>query len=52
LEIDELTLRGEIAAWRDHRNKHHAEANQQYTIEDARLKLKRLLPLTLNNAGD
>ncbi len=31
-------------AWEDHRNKHHAKANWQFTSEDACLKLKRLYP--------
>ena len=33
------------AAWEDHRNKHHAKANWQFTTDDARVKLKRLYPL-------
>src|SRR5208337_2377900 len=31
-------------AWEDHRNKHHAKANWQFTTDDARVKLKRLYP--------
>ncbi|HME83398.1 MAG TPA: IS630 family transposase, partial [Roseiarcus sp.] len=37
-------LEKEVAAWEDHRNKHHAEANWQFTTDDARVKLKRLYP--------
>ena len=37
-------LSAEIAAWQAHRNKHHAEANWQFTTKDARIKLKRLYP--------
>ena len=33
-----------VAAWQDHRNKHHAKANWQFTTDDARAKLKRLYP--------
>src|SRR5271165_4038122 len=41
---DKPTLEKEVAAWEDHRNKHHAEANWQFTTDDARVKLKRLYP--------
>jgi hypothetical protein len=34
----------EVAAWEDHRNKHHAKANWHVTTDDARVKLKRLYP--------
>jgi hypothetical protein len=37
-------LQREGAAWQDHRNKHHAKADWQFTTDDARLKLKRLYP--------
>ena len=37
-------LQREVAAWQDHRNKHHAKADWQFTTDDARLKLKRLYP--------
>ena len=36
--------RREVAAWQDHRNKHHAKADWQFTTDDARVKLKRLYP--------
>jgi hypothetical protein len=36
--------RKEVAAWEDHRNKHHAKANWQFTTDDACVKLKRLYP--------
>ncbi|HEY2231245.1 MAG TPA: IS630 family transposase, partial [Xanthobacteraceae bacterium] len=38
------TLQTEVAAWQDHRNKHHAKANWQFTTHDARVKLRRLYP--------
>ena len=41
---DKQTLTREVAAWRDHRNKHHAKANWQFTNNDARIKLKHLYP--------
>ena len=34
----------EIDAWRRHRNKHHANADWQFTTADARIKLKHLYP--------
>ena len=41
---DKQTLLREVAAWQDHRNKHHAKADWQFTTDDARVKLKRLYP--------
>ena len=41
---DKQTLTSEIAAWEEHRNKHHAKADWQFTNKDARVKLKRLYP--------
>jgi hypothetical protein len=41
---DKQTLQTEIAAWQDHRNKHHAKADWQFTTDDARVQLKRLYP--------
>jgi DDE superfamily endonuclease len=37
-------LEKEVAAWRDHRNNHHAKADWQFTTGDARVGLKRLYP--------
>src|SRR5271165_3700002 len=37
-------LQREVDAWQDHRNKHHAKADWQFTTNDARVKLKRLYP--------
>jgi hypothetical protein len=34
----------EVAAWRNHRNKHHAKADWQFTTDDARVGLKRHHP--------
>ena len=41
---DKQTLIREVAAWQDHRNKHHAKADWQFTTDHARVKLKRLYP--------
>ena len=41
---DKTTLAEEVAAWRAHRNRHHAKADWQFTTADARVKLKRLYP--------
>jgi DDE superfamily endonuclease len=41
---NEETLTCEVAAWQEHRNKHHTKADWQFTTEDARIKLKRLYP--------
>jgi hypothetical protein len=41
---DQKTLACQVSAWQDHRNKHHAKANWQFTAADARVKLKRLYP--------
>jgi hypothetical protein len=41
---DKNSLIGEVDAWREHRNKHHAKANWQFTNDHARVKLRRLYP--------
>src|SRR5436190_730452 len=41
---DKQILAREVAAWQDHRNKHHAKADWQFTTANARVKLKRLYP--------
>jgi len=41
---DQETLRREVAAWETERNAKGATINWQFTIEDARRKLKRLYP--------
>ena len=41
---DKTTLIAEVAAWQQHRNKHHAKADWQFTTADARVKLKTLYP--------
>jgi hypothetical protein len=41
---DMPTLEKEVAAWENHRNKHHAKANWQFPTDDACVKLKRLYP--------
>jgi hypothetical protein len=35
---------GEVAAWEENRNTHHAKADWQFTISGARIELKRLYP--------
>src|ERR1700737_4930776 len=39
---DKQILAHEVTAWQDHRNKHHAKADWQFTTANARVKLKRL----------
>jgi hypothetical protein len=41
---DKQTLEKEVAAWESHRNKRHAKANWQFTVENARVKPERLYP--------
>ena len=41
---DKKELTAEVAAWEQHRNKHHAKADWQFTTADARVKLARLYP--------
>jgi hypothetical protein len=41
---DKQTLVGEVNAWQDERNKHHAKADWQFTTANARIKLKHLYP--------
>ena len=41
---DQDTLRKEVKAWEDKRNKCKATMNWRFTTEDARIKLKRLYP--------
>jgi hypothetical protein len=38
------TLRKEVAAWQERRNKHQTKTDWQFTTADARIKLKRLYP--------
>ena len=39
---DKQILAHEVTAWHDHRNKHHAKADWQFTTANARVKLKDL----------
>lgn len=48
---DKLTLIEEVAAWEDSRNKKHVKADWQFTIADARVKLKRLYPAMWTTRG-
>ena len=45
---DQETLREAIAAWEERRNKHEVKVNWRFTMADARIRLKRLYPLTKN----
>ncbi len=45
---DQETLRREVAAWETKRNAKGATINWQFTIEDARRKLKKLYPSVLD----
>ena len=38
------TVRAEVAAWQASRDRIQAKVNWQFTIDDARVKLKRLYP--------
>jgi len=44
LIADKQILAREVSAWQDHRNKHHAKADWQFTTANAGVKLKRLYP--------
>ena len=44
---DRATLQAEIAAWQDERNAAGGPVDWRFTTADARIKLKRLYPLTL-----
>jgi len=39
------TLQAEVSAWNNTRNQKKVKANWQFTVDDARIKLKRLYPL-------
>ena len=43
---DQETLKCEIRAWQDHRNQQGATVKWRFTIDDARIKLRRLYPST------
>lgn len=45
---DQETLKREIKAWQDERNKQAARVNWRFTTEDARVKLKSLYPSMQN----
>lgn len=46
---DEATLKAEIAAWNQERNLAKTTINWQFTTADARIKLRRLYPITMQN---
>jgi hypothetical protein len=46
---DEATLKNEIAAWNQERNLAKTTIDWQFTTADARIKLKRLYPITMHN---
>ncbi len=41
---DKENLTKQVAAWEVDRNKHHTNADWQFTTANARIKLKRLYP--------
>jgi hypothetical protein len=43
---DQATLQREVAAWQAARNRAGRGVNWRFTTEDARIKLKRLYPIT------
>jgi DDE superfamily endonuclease len=47
---DQPTIAEEVAAWVEKRNAHHAVADWRFTTEHARVKLKSLYPLNMNEA--
>ena len=42
---DQATLRKEVTAWYKERNEKVVKVNWQFTVEDARIKLKKLYPI-------
>ena len=47
--IDSIkTVRGEVAAWQSRRDNLQAKVNWQFTTKDARIRLKRLYPITFS----
>lgn len=47
---DQVTLKKEVTAWTNNRNKKQVKVNWQFTTDDARVKLKKLYPI-INNIG-
>jgi hypothetical protein len=45
---DAATLQLEIAAWQDHRNAANRLIDWQFTTDDARIKLRRLYPIEID----
>lgn len=43
---DQETLKSEVRAWQDRRNEQRATAKWRFTIDDARIKLRKLYPAT------
>jgi hypothetical protein len=46
---DRVKLTDEVAAWQRNRNQSQSKVDWQFTTTDARIKLKRLYPITQNN---
>lgn len=46
---DMNTIRTELASWHTERNKNQKSVDWQFTTHDARIKLKRLYPVLVNN---
>ena len=45
-------IRSEVKAWQDARNNKKAKINWQFTTDDARIKLRRLYPITEFTTSD
>lgn len=45
---DAATLRSEVAAWEQSRNEANSFIDWQFTTDDARIKLRRLYPVSIN----
>ena len=46
---DQETLRREVDAWQDHRNRDMVRVDWRFTTDDARIKLKSLYPAIQNS---
>ena len=45
---DAATLRSEVAAWERSRNEANSDIDWQFTTDDARIKLRRLYPVSID----
>ncbi len=49
---DQRVLKDEVRAWEADHNRKHAKANWQFTTADARVKLSKVVPRTMNDSAD